>query len=150
LLIHFVLILGTGSACDKGVNMPANANHSYTDIIGGKMIIKIGARTFPATLYDNATAAAFKKLLPLTVDMTELNGNEKYVDLSVALPADASNPGTIQNGDIMLYGSSTLVVFYKTFKTSYKYSRVGKIDDVTGFRDAVGQGSVTVEFVLQK
>ena len=43
--------------------------------------ITIGDKAFAATLSDNATATAFKKLLPLSITMTELNGNEKFVRL---------------------------------------------------------------------
>ena len=81
--------------------------------------------------------------------MIELNGNEKYVDLSRSLPINASNPGTIQNGDLMLYGSSTLVLFYKRFSTSYSYTKLGRIDDVTGLAAALGTGNITVSFELE-
>lgn len=113
------------------------------------MKIKIGNQTFTATLYDNATAAGFQSMLPMTVNMAELNRNEKYVDLSRSLPANASNPGTIQTGDLMLYGSNTLVLFYKTFSTSYSYTRLGRIDDITGLAGAVGSGNITVTFELE-
>jgi hypothetical protein len=113
------------------------------------MKIKIGTGTFTATLYDNATATAFKSLLPMTVNMIELNQNEKYVDLSGNLPTNASNPGTIQTGDLMLYGASTLVLFYKTFSTSYQYTKLGRIDDVEGLAAALGSGNVTVIFELE-
>ena len=85
----------------------------------------------------------------MSVNMVELNGNEKYVDLPGSLPTNASNPGTIQNGDLMLYGSSTLVLFYKTFSTSYSYTKLGRIDDVTGLVAALGTGNVSVTFELQ-
>ena len=88
-------------------------------------------------------------MLPLTVNMVELNGNEKYVDLPRSLPTSAANPGTIQNGDLMLYGSSTLVLFYKTFSTSYSYTKMGRIDDVTGLVAALGTGNVRVTFELE-
>jgi hypothetical protein len=51
--------------------------------------------------------------------MTDLNANEKYFDLPHPLPVYASNPGTIRAGELMLYGAGTLVLFYKTFSTSY-------------------------------
>ena len=41
----------------------------------------------------------------MTVDMSELHGNEKYYYLSNGLPTASSNPGTIRTGDLMLYGS---------------------------------------------
>ena len=113
------------------------------------MRLKIGNSTFTATLYDNAMVTAFKSRLPMTVNMIELNGNEKYFDLPQSLPTNASNPGIIQNGDLMLYGANTLVVFYKTFSTSYSYTRLGRIDDVTGLVVALGSGNVSVTFELQ-
>ena len=76
------------------------------------MWMTVGERRFAITLSDNAAARAFAGQLPLTLDMSELNGNEKHAELREALPADASRPGTIQNGDLMLYGTNTLVVFY--------------------------------------
>ena len=143
--VHCMLAIFTGLAfCGRDTNNSNNAN-----LTGDKMKIKIGNSTFTATLYENATTTAFKSLLPINVNMVELNGNEKYADLSGNLPTNASNPGTIQAGDLMLYGSSTLVLFYKTFSTSYTYTRLGRIDDVTGLDPAVGSGNVTVTFELE-
>ena len=83
------------------------------------MWMTVGERRFAITLTDNAAARAFAAQLPLTLDMSELNGNEKHADLPKPLPANASRPGTIRNGDLMLYGADTLVVFYLTFQSSY-------------------------------
>lgn len=113
-----------------------------------KIIIQINGVSFSATLHGNAAANAFRSLLPLTADMDEHAGNEKYCSLPKPLPAKASRPGTIQTGDLMLWGNDCLVLFYKTFSSSYSYTRLGKIDDPSGLREAVGQGSVTVQFGL--
>ena len=74
------------------------------------MWMTVGGRRFAITLADTAAARAFAAQLPLTLDMAELNGNEKHADLAVTLPTDTSRPGTIRNGDLMLYGSNTVVV----------------------------------------
>lgn len=111
------------------------------------MNIKGGSSTFTATLEDNNTAKAFIKQLPLTVDMSELNGNEKYNYLSNNLRADTSScPGRINEGDLMLYGNNCLVLFYKTFNTSYSYVKLGHINNTSGLAEALGSGSAKVTF----
>lgn len=111
-----------------------------------RLKITIGERTFAATLEDNATARALAALLPLHVRMTEHGGNEKYYDLPVSLPTDTYLPGTIRAGDIMLWGSDCLVLFYKTFQSGYSYTRIGSVDDPAGLDAALGAGSVEVTF----
>lgn len=108
--------------------------------------ITVNGRTFSATLYDNETARAFKERTPITLNMSELNGNEKYYYLSDSLPKNSSKPSRINTGDIMLYGSDCLVIFYESFSTSYSYTPVGKIDDPDGLAAALGSGSVEVSF----
>jgi hypothetical protein len=114
-----------------------------------KIKIKVNSQTFTATLLNNKSAKAFKEMLPLTMKMTELNGNEKYFELPNSLPTNSYSPQTIKNGDLMLYGSKTLVMFYKTFSTPYSYTKLGSLDDVTGLTTALGSGNVTVTFELE-
>jgi hypothetical protein len=52
----------------------------------------IGSSTFTVRLDDNPRVDALKAMLPLAVEMTELNGNEKYVDLPTKLPVALQNP----------------------------------------------------------
>ena len=157
LIIIFSLLFMSASfaSCKKETSEPnksdtenINGNNS-TNPTGSKMKIKIGTSTFTATLLDNATATAFKALLPLTINMRDLNSNEKYFDFSNGLPTNAANPGTIQTGDLMLYGNKTLVLFYKSFSTSYSYTKLGRIDNTSALTTALGSGNVTVTFALQ-
>ncbi|MBO3273711.1 hypothetical protein JFY56_00555 [Pseudomonas sp. Milli4] len=110
------------------------------------MWMTVGEHRFAITLADNAAARAFATLLPLTLDMAELNGNEKHGDLPKTLPTNASRPGTIRNGDLMLYGSDTLVVFYLTFDSPYSYTRLGRVDDPAGLALALGRRGVRILF----
>ena len=108
LILAFAIPQGFGQGVES-----TNRNRATT-----QMKIKIGSSTFIATLDENPTATAFKAMLPLTVDMQELNGNEKLFRLRDKLPTKAFNPGTIKNGDLMIYGANTVVLFYKSFPTS--------------------------------
>ena len=75
------------------------------------MLMMLGAERFTITLEDNPTARAFVQLLPIVLDMAQLNGNEKHAKLPRSLPTDPERPGTIRAGDLLLCGNDTLVVF---------------------------------------
>jgi hypothetical protein len=135
------------SACSKEENS-AQADNPGSSLSTNttKMKITIGSSVFTATLYDNPTTTAFKARLPLTINMTELNGNEKYYDFPSPLPINASVGGNIKVGDLTLYGNNVLVLFYKNFNTSYSYTKLGYVDNPTGFGTALGGGNVVVKF----
>ena len=108
--------------------------------------IRIGGAEFAAVLDDTATGRAFARLLPVTLDMTELNGNEKYFNLDTSLPTASYSPGTIHAGDLMLWGSDCVVLFYQTFSSGYSYTRIGRVDNPEGLAQAVGRGNIEVTF----
>ncbi len=115
-----------------------------------KIQITVGNKNFSASLYDNETTRALIARLPMTVDMIELNGNEKYYHLPDRLPAkNASRPELIRAGDIMLYSGYSLVLFYETFSTSYPYVRLGNVDDGSQLAVALGPGDVKVTFSVR-
>ena len=115
----------------------------------GDITLTIGDRTFTATMEQNSTAEAFRSLLPLTLEMLELNDNEKYHYRSQSLPTNRTKVGTIHAGDIMLYGDNCVVVFYETFTTSYQYTPIGHITSPEGLKEALGSGTTKVIFTAQ-
>mgnify|MGYP003411523408 CR=1 FL=1 len=152
IILTFSLFVST--ACNSEDVVPSNQDtqvihNDNTEIMKDTITITVGNKVFTATLEANATASAFKAMLPLTIDMRDLNSNEKFFDFSSNLPVNASNPGTINSGDIMLWGSNTLVLFYKTFSTTYSYTRVGKIENPSGLAAVLGSGNAKVLFELQ-
>lgn len=128
----------------RGNTKKAEATATTTQKAGSMKLI-IGDKTFPVKLENNETAQALKAQLPLSLTMTELNGNEKYYYYST-LPTASTRPGTIHAGDIMLYGSNTLVIFYKTFESEYSYTRIGSVANPDGLAEALGSGDVQVEW----
>lgn len=114
-----------------------------------KITITVGERTFSGELYHNDAAEAFAQQLPMTLVMKELNGNEKYSYLSESLPTDPGIPEQIRQGDLMLYGSDCLVLFYETFSSSYSYTALGHVDDPKGLSQTLESGDVQVSFALE-
>lgn len=110
------------------------------------MKITINGRTFTAKADGGAAAQAFARLLPLDVTMSELNGNEKYCYLDEPLPQNAERVGRIEAGDIMLWGDDCIVVFYESFNTSYRYTRLGKVINAENLAHAAGAGTAQVTF----
>lgn len=111
-----------------------------------KLNIEVGDKSFTISLNDNPTVESFLELLPLTLDMGDLNGNEKYFYLPSGLPTDSRRVEHIEVGDFMLYGSDCLVLFYESFSTQYSYTPLGKIENPEGFSEALGGGNVQIKF----
>ena len=110
------------------------------------MEILVGDTSFTVQLADTEAARELARQLPLELAMQELNGNEKYGNLPSSLPTDAIRPDAIRTGDLMLFGSDCLVLFYKDFSTSYSYTPIGRVDDPRGLPEALGTGQVAVTF----
>lgn len=113
------------------------------------MQITIGEVPFTVELAGNATSDTLQTLLPLTLSMDDHLRNEKHAQLPKPLPTDSHTPRQIQAGDVMLWGDDTLVIFYESFTSSYSYTRIGKISDVSQLKSAVGRGTVQVQFSNQ-
>ena len=110
--------------------------------------ISIGSQVFYANILPSESASALVKQLPFTLSMVELNGNEKYAELKQALPTNAESVGKIQAGDLFLYGNNVLVLFYESFSTPYRYTRIGKLTETAGLQKALGSGNCQVKFEL--
>ena len=107
-----------------------------------KININIEGQDYILNLEDNPTTRELINLLPLDLNMEELNGNEKYYYLDNTLPTNSKNPGSIEKGDVMLYGNNCLVIFYKSFNTSYSYTKIGHIDNLPD----LGNKSIKITF----
>ena len=137
-------VLAAGAAALTASTTEANPRAPADET--ARVRITVGASTFHATLSTSDTAIAFKALLPVTVTMDELNGNEKHAPLPSDLLRHEAKPGRIRAGDLMLYGSRTLVLFYQSFSSTYRYTRIGTVDDVSGLAAALGPGPATITF----
>lgn len=129
-----------------GISTILSLSTGFAEVDSLSMSLMVGEKVFTVKLADNPTVQALADRLPFEAEMKELNGNEKYHYLTRSLPEKAVSIGTIHTGDVMLYGDRCIVVFYKTFPTSYRYTPVGAITDVTDLENALGTGDVRIQF----
>ena len=154
LLTIIILLFAALCACAGGEptepEQPTNEGKCSGEGQGGTeeivMKITINGRSFTAKADGGAAAQAFARLLPLDVTMSELNGNEKYYYLDEPLPQNAQRVGRIEAGDIMLWGDDCVVIFYESFSTPYSYTRLGRIENAEGLKEAAGAGAAQVTF----
>ena len=114
-----------------------------------KMNVQVGGSTFTATLEENEAVDALVEMMeqgPVTIQMSDYSGFEKVGPLGTSLPA-GNQQTTTQAGDIVLYQGNQIVMFYGS--NSWSYTRLGHIDDLTGWEEALGSGDVTVTFSLE-
>ena len=124
LFLLIVVMFITGCNKQETKNTITNTNEVRS------LKISIDNKEYIINLEENETVNSLINLLPLELNMNELNGNEKYVYLDSSLPTDSYKPGNIEVGDVMLYGNNCLVIFYKSFDTPYSYTKVGHIDNL--------------------
>ncbi len=113
------------------------------------MNVQVGDVVFSATLEENEAVSALVEMMresPVVIQMSDYSGFEKVGSLGTSLPASNSQT-TTQAGDIVLYNGNQIVIFYGS--NSWSYTRLGHIDDLTGWGDALGSGDVTVIFSLE-
>ncbi len=112
------------------------------------MNVQVGNSIFTATLESNEAVDALVEMLengPLTISMSDYSGFEKVGSLGTSLPKSNSQT-TTQAGDIVLYNGNQIVIFYGS--NSWSYTKLGKIDDLTRWEDALGSGDVEVTFSI--
>ena len=113
------------------------------------MNVQVADVVFSATLEENEAVSALVEMMresPVVIRMSDYSGFEKVGPLGTSLPASNSQT-TTQAGDIVLYNGNQIVIFYGS--NSWSYTRLGHIDDLTGWEEALGSGDVTVTFSLR-
>lgn len=113
------------------------------------MKVQVGDVVFSATLEENEAVASFVEMVrenPVSIQMSDYSGFEKVGSLGTSLPANNSQTIT-HAGDIVLYNGNQIVIFYGS--NSWSYTRLGHVDDLTGWEEALGSGDVTVTFSLE-
>ncbi|WP_423216695.1 cyclophilin-like fold protein [Streptococcus equinus] len=109
-------------------------------------LVTIAGESFELILENNASAIALVKLLPLELDMADVNGNEKFYLLADHLPSHEQCSCSIKAGDLLLCQTNELTFFYDDCKTCFKYTYLGHVKDTMKFKKAMAGKKVTVVF----
>ena len=125
----------------------AGQNDKEETAMDRKMTVEVGGSQFTATLEDNEAVVQMMEENPVSIQMSDYAGFEKVGSLGASLPTSNSQT-TTQAGDIVLYQGNQIVIFYGS--NSWSYTRLGRIDDLTGWESALGNGDVTVTFSLEE
>ena len=117
---------------------------------GNRMNITIGETVLTATLVENSSTEALKEMLsagPITINMRDYGSMEKVGSLGADLPRNDEQI-TTEAGDIILYQGNAFVIYYAP--NSWNFTRLGKVNDVTGeeLKDILGDGNVTITLSL--
>ena len=119
-----------------------NNKNEKSDLKMTEIKAKIHDKTYKLNLENNQTVEEFIKTLPQEYMMNELNGNEKYVYINESLTTNIYQPKKIEKGDVMLYGDNCLVIFYESFETNYRYTKIGHIDNLPD----LGKENIKISF----
>ena len=111
--------------------------------------IKIKDKEYQIELESSETANQIKSKLPFTISMKNLNGNEVYYNFDESFKTNQQSVGTINKGDIYLYQDKCLVLFYKTFTTTYTYTKIGKVINPEGLDTLIGSDNVEVMWFIK-
>ena len=147
MLAAALLMMGCGTASEQPA---ASTNTGSGEDAAMKMNIAVNDYSFTATLAENAAVDALVDWMeegPITLELSDYAGFEKVGPLGRSLPASDSQT-TTHAGDIVLYQGDQIVLFYGS--NSWSYTRLGRIDDLTGWETALGDGDVTVTFALEE
>lgn len=113
---------------------------------GSDMILLIGDTPVQVNWEDNRTVEALRDIVastPLTVSMSMYGGFEQVGPIGQSLPKD-DRKITTEAGDIVLYSSNKIVVFYGS--NTWEYTKLGHISDKTTqeLAELLGNGNVSL------
>lgn len=113
--------------------------------------MKIGETKVRVNWEDNDSVAALKELCkdtPLTIQMSMYGGFEQVGPIGTRLPSNDAQT-TTSAGDIVLYSSNQIVVFYGS--NSWAYTRLGHItdQDASGMAGLLSNGNVTITISME-
>ena len=137
----------TDNPIEEATGEPTEEEENTSEM---KMNVQIGNKSFTATLEDNAAARELVEMMreaPVSINMNDYGSFEKVGSLGRSLTTD-NHQITTTEGDIVLYQGNQIVMFYGS--NSWSYTKIGRIDDLTDWKEALGSGDITAVFSIKE
>jgi hypothetical protein len=158
-ILYLLCILVLLSACGSSGNSNPLSSSQEKNIINAeqegeteKMLsMKIGNTSVFVDWENNNSVNALKELCknkPLTINLHMYGGFEQVGSIGSSLPTNDKQM-TTTSGDIVLYSSNQIVIFYGS--NSWSYTKLGKITNQTDdeLSELLGNGNVSITLSLE-
>ena len=119
------------------------------DTMNKTLTLKIGNTEVEVSWLDNNSVKALKQLAKngLSIDLEMYGGMEQFGSLGSTLPSSDTNLSATA-GDIMLYQSNKIVLFYGS--NSWSYTKLGHINlSKSELTELLGEENVTITLNLK-
>jgi len=137
---------------EQNENKEGNGDNGNENTMPGQIKITVSGKTLPVNIECNDATKALVAALreaSITYEADDYGGFEKVGPLGRSLPTSDTQI-TTQAGDVVLYSSNQIVLFYGS--NTWSYTRIGKmqyesLDELKSFLKA-GEGNISVSLSL--
>ena len=114
------------------------------------MRLFIGEVEVPVTWEDNGSVQELMDMLPMTIQMTTYSSFEQVGPIPhIAAITSQDEEITTEPGDIVLYRSNQIVIFYGS--NTWAYTRLGHVElDQSELEELLGNGDVEITITLDQ
>ncbi|MCF2707440.1 hypothetical protein I6E29_09235 [Arcanobacterium haemolyticum] len=130
-------------------NTSGDAQEEQSDV---NSYIELHGQRVRLELADHPIVNEFANYGTFTLVVNDFGGKEKVGDLPFTPQARENlTPPTVHKGDIYLYGSRSLVVFYHTEANQWSgYTYIGRLDEPDVLDSIIGTGQTEITLDIRK
>lgn len=149
LIVIFILVSCNNKSISNHINQSDNIKEEDEMNMNKLLTLKINNQEIDVTWFDNDSVKALKELAKddLTINMHKYSTFEQVGSLGKSI-ISSDIEITTSPGDIVLYSSSNIVLFYGS--NTWDYTKLGHINlNKTELTELLGKDDVTISFSLK-
>ena len=108
--------------------------------------LQVGTNVFSVELAKTDAAEQLRQRFPLTLTMDKHYVTDRHADLDFNLPTSRIPAGIVEIGDFYLLQPNRLILSLHFSQQAGFLTPIGKVEDIDGFVEAIGEGSVEMTF----